>query len=65
MLATIMEMKPEILDHTFKDGSKFHASDSFVRKWLHDALKWSCRKATQVAHKLPIDWEELCEKSFF
>ncbi|THU80448.1 hypothetical protein K435DRAFT_695678, partial [Dendrothele bispora CBS 962.96] len=41
MIATIMEQKPEILDKTFPDGSKFQASDSFVRSWLHDALNWS------------------------
>ncbi|KAJ7577704.1 hypothetical protein C8J56DRAFT_729350, partial [Mycena floridula] len=55
MLATIMEMAPEILEFTFKDGSKFAASDSYVRAWLHDALTWSPRKGTRVAHKLPDD----------
>ncbi|THU85170.1 hypothetical protein K435DRAFT_686058 [Dendrothele bispora CBS 962.96] len=56
-------MAPEILDHTFKDGSHFQASKSFIRAFLHDALRWSPRKGTRAAHKLPNDWEELLQKS--
>ena len=26
-------------------------------------MNWSKRKATQVAHKLPDNWEDICEKS--
>ena len=65
MLATIIHMNPEILEMSFKDGSKFRASDTFVRGWLHSALDWSWRKATRAAHKLPENWEEQCEKSTF
>jgi hypothetical protein len=64
MLATIIQMNPEILEITFKDGSNFRASDSFVRGWLHKALEWSFRKATRAAQKLPEKWEDLCERSF-
>jgi hypothetical protein len=65
LLATIMRMNPEILEKTFKDGSKFQASDSFICGWLHKELEWSVRKATQVAQKLPENWEEQCERSVF
>ena len=65
MLATIIHMNPGILKMSFKDGSKFRASDTFVRGWLHSALDWSWRKATRSAHKLPENWEEQCEKSTF
>jgi hypothetical protein len=65
MLATIIHMNPEILEKPFKDGSKFRASDTFVRGWLHSALDWSWRKATRAAHKLPDNWEDQCEKSTF
>jgi hypothetical protein len=64
MLATIIQMNPEILETIFKDGSTFRASDSFVRGWLHKALEWSYRKATRAAHKLPENWEDQCERSF-
>ncbi len=65
IVATILHMKPGIFDQKFKDGSTFHASDSFVRKFLHGVLSWSLRKATQAAQKLPKDWEDQCERSFF
>jgi DDE superfamily endonuclease len=65
MLATIISSAPEILEKTFKDGSTFRASESFVRKWLHDTLDWSRRKGTQAAHKLPDNWEDQCEQSTF
>ena len=63
MLATIIRMNPEILEMMFKDGSRFHASDSFIRSWLHKALEWSYRKVTRAAQKLPENWEDQCERS--
>ncbi|THU79534.1 hypothetical protein K435DRAFT_627716, partial [Dendrothele bispora CBS 962.96] len=51
MLGTIMEMAPEILDYT--DSSHFQASESFIRDFLHDMLRWASRKDTRAAHKLP------------
>jgi hypothetical protein len=65
IIATILYMKPDILEQKFKDGSTFHASDSFVQKFLHGLLSWSLQKATQAAQKLPKDWEDQCERSFF
>ncbi|KAF5323141.1 hypothetical protein D9758_018984 [Tetrapyrgos nigripes] len=64
MLATIADMTPALLSHTFKDGSTFQASESFVRAFMHSAMKWSPRKGTHAAHKLPEDWEEQLERSF-
>lgn len=64
MLGTIIEMEPSILDATFPDGSTFCASDTYVRVWLADAMRWSRRKGTRAAHKLPANWEELVERSF-
>ena len=65
MVATILKNKPEILQRAFSDGSTFQASESFMRRFLHDSLHWSHRKATREAQKHPINWEDLCEKSFF
>lgn len=64
MLATIMLMKPIILEVQYRDRSTFRASDNFVRKWVKHNLKWSQRKATRAAQKIPEDWEDKCEKSF-
>ncbi|KAF8221879.1 hypothetical protein L208DRAFT_1325575, partial [Tricholoma matsutake] len=65
MLATIIKMKPEILNLTFRDGSKFHASETFIQTWLGSAMEWSQRKAKCTARKIPDDWEDQCERSFF
>jgi hypothetical protein len=65
ILATILEKQPELLQKEFSDGSTFKASETFVRSWLHDAMKWSRRKATRAAHKLPKNWEDQCELAFF
>jgi hypothetical protein len=64
LVATILKNAPEILEATFRDGSTFRASESFVRKWLHDTMKWSRRKGTQASQKRPINWEDQCERSF-
>ncbi len=64
-LATLLKEAPEVLEKVVKkDGTKFHCSDSYLRKWLHDRMKWSERCATREAHKLPENWEDLCEKAF-
>lgn len=65
IVTTTLHMKPEIFDQKFKDGSTFCASDSFVWKFLHGVLSWHLQKATQAAQKLPKDWEDQCEQSFF
>ena len=65
MVATILRMRPEIFGMRLCNGSIFNASDTFVRKWMHETLNWSHRKATRAAQKIPINWEDLCEKSFF
>jgi hypothetical protein len=65
IVATILEMKPNIFGHKFKDGSSFRVSESFARNFLHEILSWSLRKATQAAQKLPKDWQKQCIRSFF
>ena len=65
IVATILQMEPAIFTHKFKDGSSFHVSESFARKFLHDILSWSPRKATQAAQKLPKDWQNQSIHSFF
>ncbi|KAF8218474.1 hypothetical protein L208DRAFT_1351067, partial [Tricholoma matsutake] len=65
IIATIMHMEPEILQKLHRDGSTFHASESFVQKWLHSAMAGSHQKATQAAQRQPANWEDLCECSFF
>jgi hypothetical protein len=63
-VATILDMAPEVFEKIAKDGSSFRCSDSYLRQWLHETMKWSQRRATRAAQKLPSDWEDICEKAF-
>ncbi|KAN0105518.1 hypothetical protein V8E52_010957, partial [Russula decolorans] len=64
IVATILDMAPEVFKKVAKDGSLFRCSDSYLRRWLHETMRWAQRKATHAAQKLPINWEDICEKSF-
>lgn len=64
-MAYTWQMAPELLEIKAKDGSCFRCSESFLRKWLHDTVRWSPRKPTKAGHKLPVDWEALCSKAFY
>ncbi|KAH7917193.1 hypothetical protein BV22DRAFT_1026850 [Leucogyrophana mollusca] len=57
-------MAPEIFERRAADGSKFRCSDSFLREWLHGTVKWSERRATKAAQKVPTDWEDKSEEAF-
>ncbi|KAJ7934276.1 hypothetical protein B0H13DRAFT_2306007 [Mycena leptocephala] len=64
-IATILKQAPEIFDEEYQDKSHFKVSDSYLRKWLRETIGWSVRTPTNAAQKLPINWEDLCEKTFF
>jgi hypothetical protein len=64
MIAMISDLAPDIFQQKAKDGSQFQCSEAFVRRWLHDTLDWSERRATRAAQKTPNHWEDLCEHSF-
>ena len=64
MLATIISRGPEMLNAPYHDGSTFKASDDFIHQWIRKELNWSEHKATHAAHKIPEDWEAICERSF-
>ncbi|KAI9448652.1 hypothetical protein F5148DRAFT_988066, partial [Russula earlei] len=64
LLAVITIMKPSILKLPYHDGSTFKSSDDFVRQWVQRHLNWTERKATHSTQKIPVNWEDKCEKSF-
>jgi hypothetical protein len=63
-VATILDMAPEVFEKVAEDGSSFRCSDSYLRRWLHETMRWALRRATRAAQKLPANWEDVCEKSF-
>lgn len=64
-VASILREAPEVFERKAPDGSTFRCSDSFLRRFLHEQLHWSERRATRDGRKLPKDWEEQCQKAFF
>jgi len=63
-IATILDMAPEVFEKIAKDGSSFRCSESYLHQWLHETMRWTPRRATRAAQKLPSDWEDICEKVF-
>ncbi|KAG1836697.1 hypothetical protein DFJ58DRAFT_637676, partial [Suillus subalutaceus] len=47
-----------------KDGSSFHCTESWVKKFLFEHLHWSFCRATCAAQKLPENTDECCLKQF-
>lgn len=48
----VLELRaPQLLD-------SFHISAGWISKWARTEMKWSWRKSTTAASKLPLDWEE-------
>ena len=65
VVATILRLAPEIFECKAPDGSTFRCSDTFLRRFLHENLHWSERRATRDGRKIPADWEDQCTKAFF
>jgi hypothetical protein len=64
MVAFIEAQVPHIFKHLAKNGTRFKCSDSFVRKFLHNVLRWSERRATKAAQKLPPNLDEVLINAF-
>ncbi|CAE6435116.1 unnamed protein product [Rhizoctonia solani] len=56
ILGFIQSQPPALLQNP-----KFKISDSFVRRFLADHLRWSYRSTTQSSQKLPADWMAQCK----
>lgn len=64
MVACIEYDAPHLFTQTMSDGTKFKCSESFVRKYLRNTMKWSERRTTRAAQKLPINHEEILYNAF-
>lgn len=66
MLTAINKQIPHLLALQSPDQAvSFSCSDSFVRDFLCCRMNWSSRKATQATKKIPENWEEICEKTYY
>jgi hypothetical protein len=64
MVAIIQKKAPDLFTRPRKDGTYFKCSDVFVRKFLHNTMGWSLRRATKDAKKLPKNIEEILTNAF-
>ncbi|KAF7371625.1 DDE superfamily endonuclease [Mycena venus] len=64
MVAAIEKDQPHLFDRLMPDGSEFHCSDSFVRKFLRNKMEWSQRASTRAAQKIPANHPELLMAAF-
>jgi len=64
ILAHLQYSAPEIFETVAKDGSRFRCTESWVKKFVHEQLNWSFRRATRAAQKLPINVDELLLDQF-
>jgi len=68
LLGIIQSKCPQILS---QPRNLKHSQDSpvlsiwTVRDFLRRELNWTVRCSTKAGQKLPVNWEELCEKTFF
>ncbi|KIY48975.1 hypothetical protein FISHEDRAFT_42295, partial [Fistulina hepatica ATCC 64428] len=63
MVAIIQHHKPELFELKREGGTRFCCSDSFVRKYLRNHLKWSERSSTRAGQKTPANAHDLLLES--
>lgn len=64
MVACIEYDAPHLFIQTMSDGTNFKCSESFVRKYLRNTMKWSERRTTRAAQKLPTNYEDILHDAF-
>ncbi|QRV96941.1 DDE superfamily endonuclease [Ceratobasidium sp. AG-Ba] len=64
MVGMIEHLAPDIFLRTNKNGRPYQLSNSSVRRFLHNYLGWSVRRATRAAQKTPHNANELLQQSF-
>ncbi|KIY47277.1 hypothetical protein FISHEDRAFT_22535, partial [Fistulina hepatica ATCC 64428] len=63
MVALIQHKQPELFDRVLSDGARFCCSDTFVKKYLCNYLKWSERSLTCAGQKTPTNAVDLLRES--
>jgi hypothetical protein len=64
IIGHLQHSAPQIFTTPSKDGTFFHASEEFVRKFLRRALGWSLRRSTRAGGTLPLDYQQQLHKAF-
>lgn len=64
MVGVIQHRIPEAFSRADQSGNTFRCSDRFIRRFLHNRLNWSVRKATRAAQKHPPNVETVLLHAF-
>ena len=64
MVARLHHAIPEVFQVIAKDGSVFRCSESWVKHFIYQNLKWSFRRSTRASQKTPANADELCHQQF-
>lgn len=64
MITIFTQHAPELFDVDLGNGTRFHCSDAWVRKYLHEQLGWSLQACTCTPQKLPDNYEEILLEAY-
>ncbi|KAF8233305.1 hypothetical protein L208DRAFT_1267464 [Tricholoma matsutake] len=64
MITQLQHSIPRIFATPSPDGTLFHCSEAFVKKFIDRALGWSMQHSTQAGNMIPPNSDEILKKSF-
>jgi hypothetical protein len=64
MICQLQHLAPEIFEDWAPDGTQFHCSESFVRKYLQHTVGWSICRSTWAGCKIPDKVDEIFNDAF-
>jgi hypothetical protein len=64
MIGRLQHLAPEILEEQSPDGTQFHCSELFVKKYLQRSVSWSIRQSTQAGRKIPENVDKVLANAF-
>ena len=64
MIGQLQHLAPEIFEERSPDGTQFHCSESFVKKFLQRSVGWSIRRSTRAGRKIPENVDEVLANAF-
>jgi hypothetical protein len=64
MIGQLQHLTPQIFEEWSPDGTQFHCSELFVRKYLHRTVGWSIHRSTRAGCKIPDNADEILNDAF-
>jgi hypothetical protein len=64
MIGQLQHLAPQIFEEWSPDGTQFHCSELFVKKYLHRTVGWSIHRSTWAGRKIPDNADEILNDAF-